>query len=81
MSSSRIHCCYIILTKTSEGFPDGLEVKASAWNAGDPGLIPGSGRYPGEGKCNPLQYSCLGHPMDRGSWQATVHGVAASDMT
>ena len=41
------------------GFPDGSEVKASAWNAGDPGSIPGSGRSPGEGNGNPLQYSCI----------------------
>ena len=51
-------------------------VKASAYNAGDPGLIPGSGRYPGEGNGDPLQYSCLGNPMDRGARRATVHGVA-----
>ena len=49
---------------------------SSAWNAGDPGLIPGSGRSPGEGNGNPLQYSCLENPLDRGAWQATVHGVA-----
>ena len=47
----------------------------STCNAGDPGSIPGSGRSPGEGNGNPLQYSCLGNPMDRGAWQATVHGV------
>ena len=46
------------------GFPGGSEVKASASNAGDPGLIPGSGRSPGEGNGNPLQYSCLENPMD-----------------
>ena len=45
---------------------------------GDPGLIPGSGRSPGEGNGNPLQYSCLENPMDRGAWWATVHGVAKS---
>ena len=60
------------------GFPGGSEVKASASNAGDPGLIPGSGRSPGEGNGNPLQYSCLENPMDRGAWQATVHGVTKS---
>ena len=53
-------------------------VKASAYNAGDPGSIPGLGRSPGEGNGNPLQYSCLENPMDRGAWQATVHGVAKS---
>ena len=45
-------------------------------NAGDLGLIPMLGRYPGEGNGNPLQYSCLENPMDRGTWWATVHGVA-----
>ena len=46
--------------------------------AEDMGLIPGSGRSPREGNGNPLQYSCLGNPMDRGAWQTTVHGVAKS---
>ena len=45
----------------------------------DSGLIPGSGRSPGEGHGNPLQHSCLENPMDRGAWPATVHGVAESD--
>ena len=53
-------------------------VKASAYNAGDPGSIPGLGRSPGEGNGNPLVYSCLENPMDRGAWQAAVHGVAKS---
>ena len=53
-------------------------VKASAWNAGDPGLIPGSGRSPGEGNGTPLQYSRLEKPMDGGAWWAAVHGVAKS---
>ena len=56
-------------------FLGGSEVKASACNAGDLGSIPGSGRSPGEGNANPLQYSCLENPMDRGAWQATIHGV------
>ena len=47
----------------------------SACNAADPGLIPGSGRSPGEGNGNPLHYSCLENPMDRGAWRATVHGI------
>ena len=51
-------------------FPGGSDGKASAYNVGDPGSIPGSGRSPGEGKGNPLQYSCLENPMDRGAWQA-----------
>ena len=58
-----------------QGFPASRVVKNSATNAGDGGLIPGSGRFPGEGNGNPLQYSCLENPMDRGAWQATVHGV------
>ena len=53
-------------------------VKASVCNAGDPGLIPGLGRSPGEGNGSPLQYSCLENPMDGGAWWATVHGVAKS---
>ena len=60
------------------GFSGGSELKASASNAGDLGSIPGSGRYPGEGNGNPLQYSCLENPMDRGAWYARVHGVAKS---
>ena len=54
----------------------GLDGKESAGNAGDLGLIPGLGRFPGEGNDNTLQYSCLENPMDRGAWQATAHGVA-----
>ena len=51
-------------------------------NAGDLGSIPGSGRSPGEGNSNPLPYSCLGNPMDKRAWQATVHGVTKeSDKT
>ena len=53
-------------------------VKNPPANAGDMGSIPGSGRSPGEGNGNPLQDSCLGNPMDRGAWWATVHGVAKS---
>ena len=61
-----------------QGFPGGLEGKASACNAGDLGWIPGSGRSPGEGNGTPLQYSCLENPMGRGAWSATVHGVTKS---
>ena len=50
------------------GFPGGSKVKASAWNAGDPGSIPGLGRSPGEGNGSPLQYPCLENPMDGGAW-------------
>ena len=53
-------------------------VKTLPANAGDLGSIPGSGRSPGEGNGSSLQYSCLGNLMDRGTWQATVHGVAKS---
>ena len=56
-------------------FSGGSDGKASAYNAGDPGSIPGSGRSPGEGNGNPLQYSCLENSMDREAWWATVHGV------
>ena len=56
----------------------GSEVKASACNAGDLGSIPGLGRSPGEGNGNPLQYSRLENPIDRGAWWATVHGIAKS---
>ena len=49
-------------------FPGGSNGKASVYNAGDLGLIPGSGRFPGEGNGNPLQYSCLENPTDRGAW-------------
>ena len=57
------------------GFPGGSGGKELICSAGDPGLIPGSGRSLGEGNGNPLQYSCLENPMDRGAWQATVHRV------
>ena len=65
---------FIIVFVLSWGFPGGAEVKASACNVGDLGSIPGSGRSPGEGNGNPLQYSCLENPMDGGTWWATVHG-------
>ena len=61
-----------------KGFPGGSEVKVSACNVGDLGLIPGSERSPGERNGNPLQYSCPKNPMDGGAWWATVHGVAKS---
>ena len=60
------------------GFPGGSDGKESACNAGDQDSIPGWGRSPGGGNGNPLQYSCLENPMDRGVWWATVHGVAKS---
>ena len=69
---------FIPLFKKCRGFSGGSDGKESACNAGDPGSIPGLGRSPGEGKGNPLQYSCLENPMDREDWWATVHGVAKS---
>ena len=61
------------------GFLSGSVGKESACNAGDLCSVPGLGRFPGEGDGNPLQYSCLENPVDRGTWWATVHGVAESD--
>ena len=60
------------------GFPGGSVAKNLPANAGDMGSIPGSGRPLGVGNGNPLQYACLGSPMDRGAWWATVYGVAKS---
>ena len=59
-------------------FPGGSDGKASAHNVGDPGSVPGLGRFPGKGNGNPLQCSCLENHMGRGAWQATVHGVKKS---
>ena len=64
------------------GFPEGSVVKNSPSNEGEMDLVSGSGRSPGERNDNPLQYSCLGNPMDRGAEQATIHGAAKeSNMT
>ena len=60
------------------GFPSGSVIKNLPANVGDVGLSPGLGRSPGEGSGNPLQYSCLENPMDRGAWWATVHGITES---
>ena len=60
------------------GFPRGSDGKESMCNAGDLCSIPGLGKSPGGDHGNPLQYSCLENPMDRGAWQATVHGVTKS---
>ena len=62
----------------SKGFPCGSDGRESSCNPGDLGLIPGSGRYPGEWNGHTLQYSCLENSMDRGAWPATVHGIAKS---
>ena len=61
-----------------EHFPSGSAVKNPPANAGDAGSIPGLERSPGGGHGTPLQYSCLENPLDRGAWQATVHGVTKS---
>ena len=66
------------LNRTELNFPDGSDSEESACSAGDPGSIPESGRSPGEGTNYPLQYSCLQNSLDRGAWQATVHGDAES---
>jgi len=63
-----------------EEFLCGSIGKESACSAGNLGLIPGFGRSPGGGHGNPLKYSCLENPMDRGAWRATVHGVAKSQI-
>ena len=59
-------------------YPGGSDGKESACNVGDPSLIPGSGRSPGEGNGKALKYSCLENSMDRGAWQVTVLGVTKS---
>ena len=59
-------------------FPGGSDRKESACKAGHRGSVPGSGTFPGEGNGNPLQYFCLGNPMDKGAWWATVHMVTKS---
>ena len=69
-------CLYILTFYWAS--PSGLAVKNLPANAGDANLILGSGRSPGEGNGNPLQYSCLENPMDREAWRATVHGVTQS---
>ena len=67
-----------ISNSSNMGFPGGSDGKESVRSVGDVGLIPGLGRSPGGGHGNPLQYACLENPMDRGAWQATVHGFAQS---
>ena len=62
------------------GFPCGSVVKNSTANSGKVGSVAGLGRFPGGGNHNPLQYSCVGNPMDRGDWWATVHGIAKSQI-
>ena len=67
---------HLVANSINQSFPGDSDSKESTLNAGDMGSIAGSGRSPGEGNRNPLQYSFLENPMDRGAWQATVHGVA-----
>ena len=71
------HCTFDVYFSNNY-FPGGLDGKASAYNAGDPGLVPGSGRSSGEGNDSPLQYSGLENPLDGGDWLAAVHGVSKS---
>ena len=84
---THIYVCIYIHTHTHThahariyilGFPGGSDSKESAYNAGNPGSIPGLRRSPGEGHGNPLQYSCLRKSMNRGAWRATVSGAAKS---
>ena len=70
----------LVLTDVEQGLPCSSDGKESACNAGDLSSIPGSRRNPGEGNGYPLQYSGLENSMDRGAWQATVHGVAKSQI-
>ena len=70
--------CKLVTSMRTLGFPGGSDDKESACNAGDLGSIPGLKGYPGRGHGNPLQYSCLENPTNRGAWQAVVHGVTKS---
>ena len=70
-----------ILYSENRGFPNGSVVKNPPANIGDTDLMPGLGRSPGEGNGHPFQYSCLGNPMDKGTWWAIVHRVAELDTT
>ena len=70
-----LHLPFGLCCLPSQSFPGGSDGKESACNARDLGSISGSGRSPGGGNSNPLQYSCLENPMDRGAWWATVHEV------
>ena len=67
--------------KSYVGFPGGSDGKEYACNDGDPGLIPGLGRPPGEGNGNSLQYSCLDDSMDRGAWRTIIPGVAVAPLS
>ena len=75
-----MYCYLLVVFSPIKGFPGGSDSKESAFNARDLGSIPGSGRSPGGGNVNPLQYSCLENSMDRGAWQARVHGIAKTNL-
>ena len=75
------HLFISILYTVSSGFPGGSDGEESTCNAGDWGSVPGSGWSPGEVHGNPLQYSCLENPMDRGAWRATLHSASNVDTT
>ena len=78
MQALRVILNIPVITCNFLGFPGGSDSEESVSSAGDPGLIPGLGRFPGGGHGDPLQYSCLETPKDRGAWQDTVHGVTES---
>ena len=78
LHTSKAKGASLIPGQGTKRLPRGSVVKNLPANAGDAGSIPGSGRSPGGGNGNPLQYSCLENSMDRGAWQATVHGVTKS---
>ena len=72
---------YLLASPVAQSLKNPPTIQETTCNRGIMGSIPGSGRYPREGNGNPLQYSCLGNPMDRGAWRATVHGSQALDPT
>ena len=74
-------CTRHFTTNVNSGLPWCLSDQESDCQARGAGLIPGWGRCPGEGNGNPLQYSCLGNPMDRGAWQMTIHGATKESDT
>ena len=80
-ADKRIQLSYIKPDIYEGGFPGDSDGKESACHTGDTGLIPGSGRSPGGGNGNPLQYSCLENSINREAWRGTVHGVTESDIT
>ena len=81
LNLSCLYVCDVVVcisVSIGMGFPSWLSGKESAYNEGDVCWVPRLGRSPGEGNGNPLQYPCLGNPMDRGAWWAAVHGVTKS---